>query len=106
MCVCDSTSFQVFILLQQIKGEIDTAGESLVLLRSCDAAVVSTKKAYQLACDNQSKLFGKMEKANADPAFTAKAKQGVMKGEEGLIWKVNVCFLFTSTAVGDQDKEC
>ena len=62
----------------QVKGEIETAGMSLITLRNCDAAVVTTKKAYQQACDQQSKLLGKMERANRDPTFTAKTKLTVM----------------------------
>eukprot|EP00731_Ephydatia_muelleri_P018986 Em0011g1026a len=64
-----------------VKGEIEAAAESLVNLRSCDAALLSTKKAYQHACDYQSRQFGKMAKANTDPAAGAKAKQGQLEAK-------------------------
>ena len=40
---------------------------------------MSTKKTYQQACDYQSRQFGKMAKANTDPAANAKTKQGVRR---------------------------
>ena len=83
----------------QVKGEIEAAAESLVNLRSCDAALLSTKKAYQHACDYQSRQFGKMAKANTDPAAGAKAKQGVREGG-GKGWPGLTYFILPSIAAG------
>ena len=66
-----------------MRGEIEHAQEGLQTLEGVDVQVHRTKKLYQQSCDQVTKLYGKLERARADPNTAPKAKQQVGRGREG-----------------------
>lgn len=58
-----------------MKGEIESAQESLQLYDGCDAALHKTKKLYQQSCEQVTKLRSKLEKVKGDPNANPKLKQ-------------------------------